>query len=102
MNAWIYHAKTLGRDKKNVFTPKSDVSKEKIAQRERHLKELRDNIVSVKRAKREDEALKAKRAAPPRPSVIASASPAPTRGGTIPEIILVTFSVSTMSMIDLL
>lgn len=40
-------------------TAKSDVSEQESAQRERHLKGMRDRIVSAKRAGREEEASKA-------------------------------------------
>lgn len=41
------------------FDQKSEVSEEDSAQRERHLKNMRDRIVSAKRAGREEEASKA-------------------------------------------
>lgn len=44
---------------RNPFNQKSEVSEEESAQRERHLKNMRDRIVSAKRAGREEEASKA-------------------------------------------
>lgn len=45
-------------DFRNRFNQKSEVSEEDSAQRERHLKNMRDRIVSAKRAGREEEASK--------------------------------------------
>eukprot|EP00904_Undaria_pinnatifida_P009501 jgi/Undpi1/5681/HiC_scaffold_2.g00955.m1 len=47
------------RRAQDTLRMQSDVSEEEVAQRERHLKDMRDRIVSAKRAGREEEASKA-------------------------------------------